>query len=452
MEPLSAQEYESYLSGLRTADFWEDLTLEKKETCFQAEVVEGMTNGRIPVAPRTRSLVIDEMMVDGVMIRVMRDSGASVCLIPRKIFLDLVDKKGTDYYTGKVAKTSLRIRGVTNHLLDSGQEVMLRMDTGVTIVDVPCLIDERVEVEGESPFPLLLGLNGLQSLGYVLVSPAGEPLMTPMYHQLKWKIVDDQGHVLYDGRPMCNPLGLDSPEESIRNRKKNPEVPDEPIPVYSPTAEAPEDEGRDVEVSKEASKHLFPPRPKKKPPSWQSQPKKVPIKKKKGNSTPSRSKLPITPSEAARRLARRAALDQRKGPVKASPTSKRRTKKEKSPFSWIPVTPSGKRRRNSNGIIPSSVISVLSGPQLQKSSALDGPGLRLLCPHLGINSLPRKEFFATGRTNQDPHPTPSGSMSLGSFPLIPIQTKNVVSLPSFGYRQFLILRNLPFRLPLKPKM
>ena len=158
---------------------------------------------------------------------------------------------------------------------------MLRMDAGVTTIDIHCLIDERVEVEGESPFPLLLGLSGLQSLGYVVVSPAGEPLMTPLYHQLKWKIVDNQGHTLYDGQPMCNPLGLVSPEESIRNRKRNPEVPDEPIPVYSPIAEAPEEEGRDVEVSKDASKHLLPPRAEQKQPSWLSQPKNPRSKRKR---------------------------------------------------------------------------------------------------------------------------------------------------------------------------
>ena len=80
--------------------------------------------------------------MDGVMLKTVFDSGASVCLIPRKMFLHLVSKRGKEYYDGKLAKSNLRIRGVTNHLLPTAQEVLPRFNSGTTQADVPCLIDE----------------------------------------------------------------------------------------------------------------------------------------------------------------------------------------------------------------------------------------------------------------------------------------------------------------------
>ena len=115
------------------------------------------------------------------------------------------------------------------------------------------------------------------------------------------------------------------------------------------------------------------------------------------------------------------------------------------------MIPSGKRRRNSSGIIRSSVISVLSGPQLPISSAPDGPVLRPLFPQSDTNNWPRMEFSVTGRTNLGPHPIPSGSMSLGNFLPTPIQTKSVASLPSFGCLRFLVLKSSSLPAPPKTK-
>ena len=64
-------------------------------------------------------------MVDGILVKTVFDSGASVCLIPRKMFLHLVSKLGKEFYDGKLAKSNLRIRGVTNHVLPTAQEVLL---------------------------------------------------------------------------------------------------------------------------------------------------------------------------------------------------------------------------------------------------------------------------------------------------------------------------------------
>ena len=329
--PLTPQECAEYVESLGAAPFWSELSDERKASCFQAEVVEGIPEGRIPRAPRARKLITQEMMVDGILVKTVFDSGASVCLIPRKMFLHLVSKLGKEFYDGKLAKSNLRIRGVTNHVLPTAQEVLLRFNTGTTQADVPCLIDERVVDDKEDSLPMLLGINGLKALGFLIIGPGGEIWMSSDYHHLGFSIIDRNGKVIYDGRPACNPMGLESLEESARNRKKNPEVPDEPIRVSSPRLESSEAEDEAVEAAKDAARHLFSPKPKRKNLPWVSQPKKLPSPKKKPSPPRPKTKTPLAPAEADRKAAQRSLLDARKGPTKAPPTLKRRVKKDKTP-------------------------------------------------------------------------------------------------------------------------
>ena len=105
--PLTPQECAEYVESLGAAPFWSDLSDEKKASCFQAEVVEGIPQGRIPRAPRARKLITQEMMVDGILVKTVFDSGASVCLIPRKMFLHLVSKLGKEFYDGKLAPSPI---------------------------------------------------------------------------------------------------------------------------------------------------------------------------------------------------------------------------------------------------------------------------------------------------------------------------------------------------------
>ena len=139
-------------------------------------------------------------MVDGVSFKVLMDTGASVSLIPRWAFLKLLDIQGLEFYNGKISQSELRIRGVTDHLLFSAQEVVLRFDTGSTQADVPCLIDERVETGQRAGLPLILGGNGMDFLGVVLLSPQGRPYNTPAWHDLGWSVVRNDGVVLFDGK------------------------------------------------------------------------------------------------------------------------------------------------------------------------------------------------------------------------------------------------------------
>ena len=207
---LSPQECRKYVDDLRVAEFWEELPTPEKEKCFQAEVVEGIPNGRIPRAPRTRELVTRDMTVDGLTFKVLVDTGASVSLIPRWAFLRLLEVKGVEFYEGNIVQSELRIRGVTDHLLSSAQEVMLRFDTGPTQADVPCLIDERVEVGQKRGLPLILGSNGLDALGVVLISPQGQLWSTPNCQDLGWSIVRNDGKVLFNGQPCVKGESLSS--------------------------------------------------------------------------------------------------------------------------------------------------------------------------------------------------------------------------------------------------
>ena len=49
--PLTTQEYAKYVESLGAAPFWSELSEAKKASCFQAQVVEGIPQGRIPRAP-----------------------------------------------------------------------------------------------------------------------------------------------------------------------------------------------------------------------------------------------------------------------------------------------------------------------------------------------------------------------------------------------------------------
>ena len=176
--PLTSPECQKYVEELRTAEFWDGLPSQEQDKCFQAEVVEGIPNGRIPRAPRTRELITQDMMVDGVSFKVLMDTGAAVSLIPRWAFLKLLDIKGLEFYSGKISQSELRIRGVTDHLLFSVQEVVLRFDTGSTQTDVPCLIDESGDrTESGTPPDSGWKWNGFSRCGSS--EPPGTTLQRP---------------------------------------------------------------------------------------------------------------------------------------------------------------------------------------------------------------------------------------------------------------------------------
>ena len=131
-------------AGIPTAGRWTTLSSGENQTCFQAEGMDEIDHGKIPCALRMQQLITRDTLVGGLKVPT-DDCGSSVCLIPRRILLQLVAAKGDEFCFGRVFTTNLQIRGMANHLLSTGQQVVLHLDMGVTQAAIPFLIDERVE-------------------------------------------------------------------------------------------------------------------------------------------------------------------------------------------------------------------------------------------------------------------------------------------------------------------
>ena len=269
-----------------------------------------------------QQLITRDTLVDGLKVPTVYDCGSSVCLIPRRILLQLVAAKGDGFYLGRVSTTNLRIRGVTNHLLSTGQQIVLHLDTGVTQAAVPFLIDERVETQGNSFLPLLLGLNGLSALGFVLIGPDGRVINRPLFHQVGWKVVDEQGQVLFDGSPVSR-TGADEevedPDPTVPVSITLTEVEDSPPPNPFSVYRDPQMEQDSSPTSKSSSKSSL---SKRKHLPWVSQPIRSKTKKKDTSPRP-RVEFPLSPKERAEKIVQRRIVDKNKGPIRASPTLKR---------------------------------------------------------------------------------------------------------------------------------
>ena len=144
VDQLTSHKYMERSAEIRTADRWTTLSSEEKQTCFQAEGVDEIDHGKIPCTPRMQQLITRDTLVGGLKVPT-DDCGSSVCLIPRRILLQLVAAKGDKFCFGRVFTTNLQIQGMANHLLSTGQQVVLHLDMGVTQAAIPFLIDERVE-------------------------------------------------------------------------------------------------------------------------------------------------------------------------------------------------------------------------------------------------------------------------------------------------------------------
>ena len=215
---MTATEVTDYLYQLKAAKFWARKSEAEKLQCYAAQLSDTFRPD-IAVAPTNAPLIHQQMALEGTVYDVTLDTGASVSMVPRRVVMELLEKLGEKFFQGKIKKSSLKVRGITNHVISSCQEVTLTFDQGKTRATIPCLMDERVE-DSEHDMPILLGRNGLEALGFVLISPEGCPIMTPSHHQLEFNIVHSDGSIIYDGRPCCHPLGIDAPQRSSSAEKE----------------------------------------------------------------------------------------------------------------------------------------------------------------------------------------------------------------------------------------
>ena len=97
----------------------------------------------------------------------------------------------------------------------------------------------------------------MRGLGFTLLGPDNQILMSPAFHQLDMQIHDGKGELIYDGRPVCHPLGVSATQESAHQRKMNPNVPQNPIPVVRRQIENPDQLWDEAAAEKTAAKHLY---------------------------------------------------------------------------------------------------------------------------------------------------------------------------------------------------
>jgi hypothetical protein len=250
---VTAEQYLEQLHKGITAPRETDELLAMSFSIWRDDFGQKFDDAEIPVSKRSDALVLQDLQIEGATYQVVLDTGAQISLIPRRVVMQVEARRGKEYLAERITPSNMKLRGITQQSVPTSHEVALIVNSGNTLAKVQFLIDERVERDGARPLPIILGRNGLAALGYSLISPDGEMLMTPAFHKTNLT-VSRNGETIYDGRPCCSPLGIAAFEESERRRKQDPEIPDEPIPVTLEKFEDPEALQREVAKLKDAAR------------------------------------------------------------------------------------------------------------------------------------------------------------------------------------------------------
>ncbi|MCP4349967.1 MAG: hypothetical protein GY795_31180 [Desulfobacterales bacterium] len=154
----------------------------------------------IPLAPVLAPLIRTQMMIAGFPYTVMLDSGASASVVPRWFVLEIIGKFGKDWVQKRLRPSFTMLRGIANGTLKARYELILCVDTGSTVVAIPFVIDEAVENVMSAIPSIIVGKNAMEALGFVILSPSVEILMSPTYHQLPYKVFSAAtDELIYDG-------------------------------------------------------------------------------------------------------------------------------------------------------------------------------------------------------------------------------------------------------------
>jgi len=130
---------------------------------------------------------------------VLPDPCATHTIIPLWFFEILLNRNGNKWGKEHLKESRHQIYVTSGHRLIYNQLVELKWSSGVTTCRIPCLLDTRMKNRASSnQSPILLGINGLRGLGFLLLSPTSEVLLSPSFHEVGYTVTDARGVITYN--------------------------------------------------------------------------------------------------------------------------------------------------------------------------------------------------------------------------------------------------------------